>query len=109
MANRAQRRHGMSGTNMTQAMLKEKYMEGVKAGFDEGVRNCIKSCYASMILALIEEFGFDHDQCYKAIVAADSHVLYCIEHQEIAQEIFEKVGLLLNFDDPFERIERTSD
>lgn len=107
MANRAQRRAMMRGliqNGITPEDVRKEYRRGEEEGFREAATSITKSCYAAIILALKDEFGFDDEQCYQALMAVDRRILYSIEHAELAEEVLEKTGLELRLDDPIERV-----
>ncbi|MBQ9251583.1 MAG: hypothetical protein IJ188_02980 [Clostridia bacterium] len=87
--------------------LENNYREGWETGYGEGSVNVTKSCYAAVILALKEEFGFDDDQCFEAVRAVDRKIVWAIEHAELVEEVLEKTSLQINLDEPFARIQKT--
>lgn len=97
---------GLIRNGITPEDVRKEYERGEMAGFREATLNMTKSCYAAVILVLKDEFGFDDEQCYQALIALDRRMLYSIEHFEMADEVLEKTGLELQLDDPLERVIR---
>ena len=87
--------------------LEEEYKRGFEAGFKAGAPATFKSIYAAVIMALHDLHGFGHDRCAKVLMAVDRHVVDSLTSQELVDEAWRKVGLYLNFDEPFNRIEDT--
>lgn len=82
------------------------WASGREEGFRQAGETIVKCCYAGIILALHDEFGFDEDQCFKAIKAVDERTIYALNHSEMVEEVLEKTGLQLELDDPLERVQR---
>lgn len=96
---------------------KQGYEGGYKEGYENGYRQAThdagrlayRSIYGAIILSLHEQFGFGKQRLYKVLAGADQRVLEAIHHQELVDEAFEKTGLQLNFDAPFDRIEQVDE
>ena len=102
-----QRIAGLIQNGITPEYLEKEYKRGVEDGVRDSGLQIVKSCYAGIILALNEEFGFGEDECFRAISACDRKVLFALDHQEMVDEILEKTGLTLVLDDPLERVQKT--
>ena len=101
MPNRSQRRQMMRQQAAKSKALIESYTRQKRI---EGLLHIIKCSYAGIILALQEEFGFDEEQCFRAIQAVDNKTIWSLNYSELADEVLEKTGLELNLDEPFNRI-----
>lgn len=85
--------------------LEREYQKGFEAGFKAGAPMTFKSIYAAVCMALHDLHGFGHDRCAKVLMAVDEHVANSLTSQELIEEAWRKIGLYLNFDEPFDRIE----
>lgn len=91
---------------ITEKDLEESYENGLRDGIHEAGLNITKCCYAAVCLALHEEFGFGAERCYRAVSAVDQRIVWALNHVELTDEVLEKTGLQIKFDEPFERVER---
>lgn len=85
--------------------LEKEYQKGFEAGFKAGAPVAFKAIYAAVCMALHDLHGFGHDRCAKVLMAVDEHVANSLTSEELIDEAWKKVGLYLNFDEPFDRIE----
>ncbi len=92
---------------ITSRDLDEAWAKGREEGLHLAGENIVKCCYAGIILALHDEFGFGENRCYRAIKAVDEKTLYVLNHAELVDEVLEKTGLRLELDDPLERVVQT--
>lgn len=86
------------------ADLEAEYRKGYNAGWREAGYPIVKGCYAAVCLALHELHGFGHKRCHDVLAEIDRVMLYQLTTDEAIQEVWDKVGLKLIFDDPLERI-----
>lgn len=87
--------------------VKAEYERGRNEGAVEAGLSITKCCYAAMILVLQEQFSFNNDQCYEAVMALDDKIVYAIDHADMSDEVLEKTGIFLNLDSAIDRVERT--
>lgn len=87
--------------------LDEAWTRGREEGFRMAAENIVKCCYAGIVLALHDEFGFGESRCFRALKAVDERTIYALNHYEMVDEVLEKTGLKLELDDPLERVQRT--
>ena len=108
-------RRGMTQEDRVKALIKngitpedvkESFDDGWKKGWLAGAENMLETIYAAVIMSLKEHYGFGPVRCERALVTADEHVKHCIDNQELIEQAWKSVGLRLNFEDPFCRIER---
>lgn len=87
--------------------LQREYDRGREDGFRQAGLNAIHCCYAGMVLALHDTYGFGKKRCYRVLKACDQKVAYVLGYPELADEVMEKVGISIDFADPLERIQKT--
>jgi hypothetical protein len=81
-------------------------VEGRQEGFRQAAEPIIKCCYAGIILALHDEFGFGENRAFRAIKAVDEKIIWALNHSELCDEVLAKTGLELLLDEPFERVQK---
>lgn len=86
--------------------LDEAREQGRQEGFKQAAEPIIKCCYAGIILALHDEFGFGENRAFRAIKAVDEKIIWALNHSELCDEVLEKVGLELCLDEPFDRVQK---
>lgn len=103
---RQERIAGLCKNGITPNDVRGEYERGRKTGFRQAAEAITKCCYAGVILALKEEFGFDEDQLFRAITAVDKKIVWSIDHSELSERVLKETGLRLDLDDPLERVIR---
>lgn len=103
---RQQKIAGLIQNGITPEDLRQEYRKGQEDGFRQAGQVITKCCYAGIVLALHEEFGFGEDRCFRAIKKVDEKVIYALNHSELVDEVLEKTGLRLELDEPFERVKK---
>ena len=124
MSNRAQRRADKKKLNRYQRMTPEQQhtamikngitpkdlQESYNKGYDEGIRRaseyCMKDSYAGFLLAAHEVFGFGRERCRRLLYAADERICNSLASDEAIKEVFDLVGVSIDFYDP-QRITET--
>lgn len=101
-----QRIAGLIQNGITQKDLEDEYEKGRQAGFKQAAEPIIKCCYAGIILALHDEFGFGENRAYRAIKAVDEKIIWALNHSELCDEVLEKTGLELMLDELFDRVQK---
>lgn len=101
-----QRIEGLIRNGITPQDVEQEYHTGYDDGYKFAASQIIKCCYAAVILALTDEFGFTPDQCEKALNCVDKRTAWAIDHFELADEVMRKTGLKMEFDEEFDRITR---
>lgn len=84
--------------------LKRNYDDGFNAGYKLAGEDAVKACYAALCLALHELHGFGQKRCKDVLKAVDDAILYRLTGDDLIQDVFDKIGLTINFSDPMERI-----
>ena len=123
MSNRAQRRKqakktprwcpptvedqlkAMMKNGLTQADLDREYDRGFKHGRLTATEPAVKTCYAAFCLAMKEVLGFGHARAKRVLERADAILLESLSSAETVDEVLRRVGLRINFNEPFDRIE----
>lgn len=87
--------------------LKNAEDQGRADGFKAGREETLIIAYASFILALHEECGFDADKCRDILNIADEKITYTLTSAEAIREVYDTIGLTLNFSEeiPGERVQ----
>lgn len=65
----------------------------------------LKAVYASVVLLMTEEYGFDQEQCIDLLTKLEDKTLLCLSDQDLVDEAFEKTGIRINFRAGVDRIE----
>ena len=91
--------------------LKKAEDQGRTDGYKVGKEETLIICYAAFILALNELHGFDPEQCMELLNLVDEKVTYTLTSADTIQEVYETMGLTLNFAEtmPGERIQEKED
>ena len=95
--NRAERRRAARDmTHATQSIMR------ARGGY------AIKMIFAGMCLAMKEEFGFGTQRIYRMLTATQKYLQpgAYFTTAELIDEVLEKTGIRLDFDDPFDMVER---
>lgn len=98
-----QRINAMCKNGITPQDVDNAYQRGYKEAITNVSDYCMKDCYAAFLLAAHEVFGFGHDRCLRLLRAADDRIVNSLSSDESIQEVFNKLGVSINFYDP-ERI-----
>lgn len=79
--------------------LKKAEDDGRNDGYRIGKEETLIICYASFLLALNEVCGFDGDKCREILNLADEKVTYTLTSAEAIREVYDTMGITLNFAD----------
>ena len=99
---------GLAKNGITLQDMEKEYHRGYQDGLHAASLPMIKTCYAAICLALHDEFGFGEDECFRALTHVDERLLWTLENQELVDEVLEKTGLTIQFDEVFDRVQKTS-
>ena len=81
------------------------YRTGVRTGID----NTMRTCYAAICLALHELYGFGKERCSRVLNLTDEKITMALTSEEAIQEVYDSIGLEINFKDvPGERVQEVS-
>lgn len=64
----------------------------------------VKSCYAAICLALHELYGFGRKRCLDTLNCVDAKLIDTLTSAEAIDEVWEKIGLQIDFSEAFDRI-----
>lgn len=86
--------------------LKENYDRGFSDGFKAAGEPIVKGCFAAICLALHDKrFGFGKKRCCDVLNAVDQHLLYDLTSDEAIEQVWQEIGLKLDFKEAFDRIQ----
>lgn len=102
--NRQQRR-AQKNQSKTQAQFDE---DVYREGFRDGATSTFKMAYAAVCLVLHRDYGFGQGRCHKVLSALDAEMSPGgqLTIQGAIDQVYDEIGLALNFDEPFDRIEK---
>lgn len=95
----------LSKNGITPQDLKAEYDKGFDEGFKRAAEPIIKGIYAGVCLALRELYGFGSKRCKDVLRLIDSKILYTLDGSELIEQVFDDIGLTINFNEPIDRIE----
>lgn len=85
--------------------LKNEYQKGYTYGFKEAAEPVIRGCYAAICLALNDLHGFGQKRCADVLRALDEHLTMTLTSKEAIDEVYERMGLRIDFKEPFDRVQ----
>ena len=85
--------------------LQREYQSGHDEGFSAGVTATGKLTYAAIGIALHDLHGFGHKRILRVLQEVDQHVQMDFSSLDAAEELLEKTGIRLNWNDPIERVQ----
>lgn len=101
---KAQRRERLMQQGISPEDLKKADEDGFQRGYKAAAIPTIQGCYAAVGLALAEEFGFDQEQCIRAINAVDSRIVTMISFEDMRLEALDKLDIDIRFEEGVDRI-----
>ena len=84
--------------------LKTNYDNGFTEGFKAASEPVVKGIYAAVCLALNDLHGFNKKRCLDVLNKIDEHVIMSLTSTEAIDAVYERMGLELNFAEPFDRV-----
>ena len=85
--------------------LEENYDKGFREGFKKAAEPIVRGCYAGVCLALNDLYGFGHKRCADVLNALDNHITMSLTSSELIDEVWERMGLKIEFKEAFDRIQ----
>lgn len=109
--NRAERRRAARDINYAaQSIMRARggYEREYERGAKDAERHAIKMIFAGMCLAMKQEFGFGTQRIYRMLTATQKYLQpgAYFTTAELIDDVLEKTGIRLDFDDPFDMVER---
>lgn len=93
---------------LTQGISPEDLTKAYNDGFAEGYRSAamptIEACYASIMLALHDLFGFGQERCIRTLNAVDERITTMIVGDDLRREAMDRLGIEINFDEGVNRV-----
>ena len=89
----------------TNPMMQAAYTAGYNDGAQFAVRCTIKDCYAAALLAMRDLGGYGEKRGKRLLRKIDEIVVNRLTTEDLMDEALQKVGVRINFRDPFDRVE----
>ena len=89
----------------TSPLVQAAYKKGWNDGAQHGVRFTIKDCYAAALLAMNRLGNYGHNGGMKLMSMMDEIVVNRLTTEDLIDEVFEKMGIRINFRESFDRVE----
>ena len=61
-------------------------------------------CYAAVALVMKEKYGFGAKRVRDVLTALDEKMIYALTSQELIDQVWDEIGLYLDFQEPMDRI-----
>lgn len=106
--NRAQRRM-MKKVALPARDPDAEYKAGFSDGFKAASPGIIETIYAAIALATHDLYGHGHKRVTRTLNAVNDHVMRTLASKEIIDEVWEQIGLVLDFGDPLDFIKERED
>lgn len=81
--------------------LRNAESQGRQDGYLAGKIETLRLCYAALCLALHERYGFGMKRCKEVLATVDEKVVYSLTSDELIQEVFDGIGLKIDFGEAF--------
>jgi hypothetical protein len=94
-----------SKNGITYGDVTKAYEDGKMDGAKEGGKLAYRSIYGAICVVMHDMHRFGKKRLYRLLRAVDQKVLESLTHTELIEEAWEKTGLQISFDQPFDRIE----
>lgn len=85
-------------------LLAKAMADSEKEARNQAVEYCFHSIYAAVLLAAQEVYGFGHKRAWRLLKRADEIVCTALSSEEIIREVWERMGLEINFREGIDRI-----
>ena len=94
----------MSRNGITPADLERAKKEALQEAYQRTAPAIQSVLYCAMCVVLHDSFGFDHDQCYQAVMELDRKMLETIDNDEIREDCEKKTGVRIDVQEGVGRI-----
>ena len=78
-------------------LLAKAMADSEKEARNQAVEYCFHSIYAAVLLAAQEVYGFGHKRAWRLLKRADEIICTTLDSEEIIREVWERMGLEINF------------
>ena len=85
-------------------LLAKAMADSEKEARNQAVEYCFHSIYAAVLLAAQEVYGFGHKRAWRLLKRADEIVCTALDSEEVIREVWERMGLEINFREGVDRI-----
>lgn len=85
-------------------LLAKAMANSEKEARNQAVEYCFHSIYAAVLLAAQEVYGFGHKRAWRLLKRADEIICTALDSEEIIREVWERMGLEINFREGIDRI-----
>ena len=85
-------------------LLAKAMANSEKEARNQAVEYCFHSIYAAVLLAAQEVYGFGHKRAWRLLKRVDEIVCTALSSEEVIREVWERMGLEINFREGVERI-----
>ena len=68
------------------------------------IHKCLSFLLAAVLLAAQEVYGFGHKRAWRLLKRVDEIVCTALDSEEVIREVWERMGLEINFREGVERI-----
>lgn len=90
-------------------LLAKAMANSEKEARNQAVEYCFHSIYAAVLLAAQEVYGFGHKRAWRLLKRADEIVCTALSSEEVIREVWERMGLEINFREGVDRIREVED
>ena len=85
-------------------LLAKAMVDSEKEARNQAVEYCFHSIYAAVLLAAQEVYGFGHKRAWRLLKRVDEIVCTALSSEEVIREVWERMGLEINFREGIDRI-----
>lgn len=90
-------------------LLAKAMANSEKEARNQAVEYCFHSIYAAVLLAAQEVYGFGHKRAWRLLKRADEIICTALDSEEVIREVWERMGLEINFREGVDRIREVED
>lgn len=99
---REQRMDALVKNGITAEDLKNEWHDGFEAGFREACPATVRTLYAAVLLAAHDVYRFGQQRAVRLLNAVDRHMVNTLCSQDAIDQVFDTLGVTLQFEDPTE-------
>ena len=97
---------GMIQNGIKPADLDSRFEEGRQFGYKEAAMPMFKTCISAACLMMKEVFNMSEDQIFEGASELGNKIIYCLNNQDLVDEVLEKTGITIDMDDSLEIIKQ---